>query len=448
VALCSSSTLLLDRIGGGLPRAFGYPLLAWSLAALVYGRVRLLCVLAAVSAAFYPAIAVIDGLTLAILLLVMPARDRGWARVWSLKTRALWLGATAAATILLVVPFALRMRAYGTPIHADMVAQYPEAGPGGRPNPRDRPPFPSFFDASATMAKATLFGRGEPLVSSIAKPLRRDPKRQDRDLIWLGWLALIGCARLGYRDARIRRLAAVGAAAAVSYVLADWSSPSLIVPERYVHFAIPLLVALILPSAVLGWLPAKWLLPDRRRQRQKSAIILLVGVALLCLGGTHGTAFAGYYYRLPRREVPLLAALGQLPKTSVLAGWPTGVMDDVPLMTHRTAYLTHETHVPYHTLMTLTLRARMRHLISAYFSTDLKPLISLRDRQGVTHLVVDRTLIRGSHAPRYMSPFDGKIARAFDRMRHHASEVLRQEPRAAVYADNRYFVLDLARLRP
>ncbi|MGH7321030.1 MAG: hypothetical protein ACRELA_15575, partial [Candidatus Rokuibacteriota bacterium] len=77
VALSLSTSLFLDRIAGGIPRAFGFPCLAGAAVALVAGRAGWLAALVVLSAAFYPSAAVVTGAALALVTLGLPARDRG-----------------------------------------------------------------------------------------------------------------------------------------------------------------------------------------------------------------------------------------------------------------------------------------------------------------------------------------------------------------------------------
>src|SRR5207253_422579 len=63
-ALALSSGVFLDRLGGGLPRAFGFPIIALGAAALAHGRLRACAVIVACGAAFYAAPALALGMAL------------------------------------------------------------------------------------------------------------------------------------------------------------------------------------------------------------------------------------------------------------------------------------------------------------------------------------------------------------------------------------------------
>jgi hypothetical protein len=120
-------------------------------------------------------------------------------------------------------------------------------------------------------------------------------------------------------------------------------------------------------------------------------------------------------------------------------------MDDLPLLARRTAFLTKQTHMPYHSGMTLLLRERMRALIAAYFAPDDGPLLRLRKQFGVTHLIVEWAHFSGA-PPSYFRPFDKDIRRAVRNLRGRKPSVLAAAERASVYRDSTYALLDLALL--
>ena len=56
VGLALSAAMFTERMAGGVARSFAYPVLALSAFALITGRIRWLCVLTVVGAAFYPGV--------------------------------------------------------------------------------------------------------------------------------------------------------------------------------------------------------------------------------------------------------------------------------------------------------------------------------------------------------------------------------------------------------
>jgi len=451
VALCAGAAVMHSRLVGGLPRGFAYPFLAWCVAALTGGWVRAFAVLMVVGAGFYPIPAVLGGITLALWLLVMPAVDRGVASGWSLRRRVIFLAITAAATGLVILPFALRMRPHGETIKPSMIQEFPEAGPGGRSGPLDRAPFPPFFDAAASLvARSAVSPANRGLVPSVAKSARSTKKLDAGLRSAFAWIVALGLIRVGFASAAVRRLAAFAVATCIGYVVANAVTPTLVVPQRYAQFAIPILVPLAIIAGLRGLYPRR-LGPDGSQtpaqRRWTLGFMVAVGTLVLLVFGGAGPRPRKDDVTLRKPDKPLYAAIRKLPKNVLVAGWPREVMNQVPLATKRTPFLTQQTHMPYHSKMTLVMRERMKALIQAYFATRNGPLIELREKFGVTHLVVEWSHFRGE-PPKYFKPFNPDIQRALRSAEGREFAVERAAETAAVFSDEKYALLDLSRLRP
>jgi hypothetical protein len=446
MTFCLAAAVVHDRIVGGLPRAFAYPCLAWCAAALTAGRVYSFIGLVVVGTGCYPICAVIGGLTLGIWLLVMPREDRGSAVDWSLRRRLLSLALAGAAIIAISAPFALRMRAYGETITPQMVKAFPEAGPGGRVGRLDRPPFPSFFRAASLMVSQSVLAEPRTmLVPAVAAPIRRSATASFivQTLLALG--VAIGYLRLGLASAAARRLAALAASTAAGYALANALTPNLVVPQRYVQYAIPILVPLAMAGGFFGLLPRRLRESASPRAGLAAAGLVLGAAALaLVLVGPRGPLGKRPSYTLRKPERALYPALAKLPKDAVIAGWPAGALDFIALASRRTPFLSREAHYPYHTEMTLLMRRRMRALVAAYFATEDAPLLRLRDEFGVTHLLVEWSRLSASQVS-YFRPFNADIKNALKALRGEQPAIHRH-PSALVFRDGRYGLFELARL--
>jgi len=450
VAFCLGAAVMHGRFLGGLPRGFAYPFLAWCVAALTGGSVRAFAVLMVVGVGFYPIPAVLGGITLTLWLLVMPAVDRGEASGWSFRRRVIFLAVTAAAAGVVILPFALRMRPHGETIKPSMIAEFPEAGPGGRSGPLDRAPFPPFFDAAQSLvARSAVAPARRGLVPSVAQSVR-STKQLDaglRDV--LAWIVALGLIRVGFASAAVRRLAAFAAATCIGYVVANAVTPSLVVPQRYVQFGIPILVPLAVIAGLRGLYPRR-LGPDGSQtpvqRRFIAGFMVAVGTVVLLVFGGGGPQPRKDDVTLRKADKPLYAAIRKLPKNALVAGWPREVMNQVPLATKRTPFLTQQTHMPYHSKMTLVMRERMRALIRAYFATRNGPLLELKEKFGVTHLVVEWAHFRGEPV-KYFKPFDKDLRRAMRAAKDREFAVVRAAESAAVFSDEKYALIDLARLK-
>jgi hypothetical protein len=107
-------------------------------------------------------------------------------------------------------------------------------------------------------------------------------------------------------------------------------------------------------------------------------------------------------------------------------------------------YLARETHMPFHTGYTELLRARARTLFRAYFTSSADVLRELREREGVTHLLVRRSDF--ASPPAYFAPFDADIVRDFSDGQAHGFAALRLAPALRVFQSDDLELLDLSRL--
>jgi hypothetical protein len=442
-------SLFFERVSGGLPRTFAFPLLAVGLALLSAGRARALGVLVVLGAAFYPVVAVILGLSLAGMLL-LPASDRGEAEGWSRRRRWLWLAGTGLACVALLLPSTLAARRFGPVVTARDVPEVPEAGPGGRYGAEDRVPFRSYLETAAPILRRTLVGAAAPWVPQArallgpAKSKARGATRRMDVFLWsLLVLVVIGWTRLAARDAGARRVLLLGVAAFLGHTIARQAAPFFYLPHRYVLYVVPLLAVLLVPIAFAGLLPKD---DSVEHRGLRSAVLLALTAALLIFLGGRVHPLAGMGIDLGLRA-ELYRAVADLPPDAVIAGWPIGPVNDIPYASRRPVLLSYELHQAFHRAYVEELRARMEALTAAYLGGSRGALDELRRRWGVTHLLVDRRHLTG-RPPRYFAPFEELVRRTVAQRHGNPPELLRQLSAATVYSQGDFFLLDLSRLLP
>jgi hypothetical protein len=443
-ALCLSTEIYLDRMGGGLPRSFAFPILACAAAALLHGRMTALAVVVAVGAAFYPAAAMPAGMALALVLLVLPARARGSARGWSRGRRWLTVMGTVLAAAVFLTPTSLSLRKYGGYIRPTDLAAYPEAGPGGRFFAGDRPPWRPLVPTILEEAHFALSGAGQPWSQMVAEDdggAGRARNQQDFLYVVLG-MTFVAFARFVFVESSAARLSMLLVAAIAGSLIAKPFAPYFYLPQRYIGYPLPILLALMIPGGAYALL-----LGTRAGGRpwMRSVCALTGGLACLLLLGGRGSPTAGLTVRVDARA-PLYRFISSLPKDVLIAGWPsTSTTDNIPYITHRQALVTFETHVAFQKGYVETLRARTKAFISAYFAADLRPLETLRDDFGVTHLVVDTRNLQGK-PPDYFRPFDAWIKTTVAHNEPLGYVIPRILSQTEVFHDGTTYVLDLKKL--
>ncbi|MBI4862312.1 MAG: hypothetical protein HY815_18945 [Candidatus Riflebacteria bacterium] len=439
LALVLSSRVPLDVMTGGLMRCWGPPLTALTALALVRGHAGLVALVACLGAATSPTAGLLAGLALALLVLAVPATDRGQASSWGIRRRVATVAFTALLGLALLVPLALEMAPYGPGLGPDAVALYPELGPSGRYGADDRPPYPALVVALCDAFGRFLQGGGAAWVPAlrsrlVAGDLYGAPTAPLVATVGLvAALSLAGLPGTLRHSSAARRLLCLLGAAMAAHVLAALLAPRLYVPQRYTFQAVPVVAALLVPLGVRQL---------ARVTAGDAAALALTLFCLVTLGGRGGDV--GFTVQIGAdREI--YEHLARLPASSTIAGWPAGIMDSVPYLCRRRAFLTFETHQAYHRRYADEMRRRMRALIDATFAVDPTPLATLRDRDGVTHLLVDLTHL-GPEPPTYFAPFDAWTREAHGAMRRHpgGSEVARLAAGRAVFRRGSIVVLDLA----
>lgn len=455
--LVLSSVLYLERTGGGLPRAFAFPIIAWGLAALVHGRIRAALWLTVAGAAFYPSAGISLGAMAAVVLLVLPARDRGEAEGWPaarrLKALALCVGLSAAA----LAPTWLETRGYGGRITSDMIDEYPEAGPKGTHGSEDRPPYETFLPLFAKEAQRGLIGTGPEWWDWVRE--RLEPS-QGLILDVLLLLSLLGLGLLARERSDARRLWAALAGAFVGHFVARLLAPYMYAPSRMMTYAIPPWIAVVTPlglgSLLVAWrAPDRWdaKLPEALRSKltcrnlgpSRAALLTVLAIGIMLAIGGRGHKTKGVHFSISPPHDALYEAMAALPPTARIAGWPDDPVSSIPLVSRRQALMTGEMHLAYHTGYVLQVRARVRAIIGAYLATDLAPIRALREEWGVTHMLVDERHF-GSKPPSYMPPF-GEEVKALLANRGDRPFLLAKQEGARVHRAGTFVLLDLSRVR-
>ena len=462
LAFCLSADVYLDRMTGGLARAFGFPIVALGLAALVCGRIKLLMAVIVAGAAFYPSAAVPLGMALAITLLFLPANDRGVAEDWSLKKRILLLALTGISAAALILPTALKISPYGPSITPKDLVEFPEADEGGRYEAAERAPFPPFFQSASQGASHFLFTTGNLMADregytgqafhpqlrawAFTKNYKGELKRKNRLLPLLYLISVIGLVGLALRQKTsrplLRRLLSFALSFFAAYHIACFAAPYFYLPERYIVFPIPPFMTLFLCAGLYG---LAQLLPQKFPRALIPLVLILPGLLFLLTFGGRGNDSAGLYRRLYPHEKPIVAAAGELPPSSHIAGWPNGVINYLPLFAERKPFLTFEIHQAFHQAYTLEMRKRMHALLEATYATELKPIYFLRDTWAVDYLILD---IRNfSRRPNYFNPFGEPMSELFKSKGAEAGKFWdKLKPQSLVFENGPYLLIDLKSL--
>lgn len=440
----------------GVPRDYAIPILAGALAAVLYGRVTWLAVMILLGAAFYPPVGVLSAFMLIFWLFVWPKTDRGEALEWSFKQRAIFLVATGMLFLAIESRQLFYLPTYGPMMTEEYCQEYPEIGPQGRYEKDSiclpMPPLSQSVMAYSNWALSDQ-RRGEAWIYSLrvlAKWKLADMGIA-RDNLLVGGLLIFVLAGVGLHlvhDTVGRRLLLILAAGLFGYIVAIPIKPTFYFPMRYLEKTIPLFLLIALPASAAGLgtiigsrLNIAWLRPSLFRP----AFVILVGCFCLIFLGGQGKQYAGIDKDLTPAK-PLMEYLRSLPKDIMIAGWPKGITENIPFVAHRGVLLSIEMHMVLHKNYVDEMRKRTYAVIDAYFATTTAPLIQLREQFGVTHLLLEPTLLEKGKL-RHFAPFLEYANKKRSEGRSQGFEILRQIPHAQVFAMKDNILLDLRRLK-
>ena len=374
----------MKNISGGLSRSFAAPLLALFLLAWLRRSGRGMSLVLLLEAIFIPYIAVLCAGCACLDALFARLQDRPDAPFPTRPSHGLVL--LGAAGIVWSFNHALTVSGFGPLVGRAALAVAPEFTAAGRlelyplPNPFFDLvywPFESiglFLDIGLWAGIASLFV----LLPFVIVGARRAP-----------WAELA-------RKARPCGMLLAGSL--VLYILARVVALKLFVPDRYISYTINVLYALGL-AVVLRYALAGLL------ARPAGRIALLLVAA--GLGAWRLTDAGLYDYRA---DMPLYAAVRQLPKDALLAGNPEQ-LDTVLTFGRRDVLASYELAHPWSVGYWETYYPRLAHQAAAYYAKDPPTVLEFAKAYGVTHMVVRDADLTGAAIAKgpLFAPFDARI---------------------------------------
>lgn len=444
--LCVHAGFVFQHTFGGLPRGFGYPLLLAFIVAWIERRDVLLAGVLLAQALFYPPIFLVCWSAAALRVLLglgrrVPVGRRG-------------LGALAAASIVaaaVLVSFADTPPAWGRLATLQEAAAMGEfQREGGRV--KLIPLNPYWLEALQSLRRGVL---GHPDATGRADLPAGDLPASAA----VAALVLVGVPGLPLARPRSAWALALLASAFGVYGVASTLALRLGEPDRALKFTLPVLV-------ILAW-PAAWGAASRMARRSgsagsTSAIRRPIGqawrvslgaalAAVLVLPGP--SPWARDITTLvvdARPERSLHAAIASLDARGgpvLIAGWPGGSIDNVPLLAGREIFVDYEHAHPYYLGYYAEVRRRIEDVVRLTFATDVKDAREIRNRNGLTHLLVDPAVLGGGVEPApIFRPLDA-FARAVAADRPAERRLFRDAPPAwIVFEDARWILFDLQAL--
>ena len=435
VVLVFSIDAIAERTAGGLPRSVGMPITFLA----VYGFVTLRPAATAAASVlgglfWYPA-GVIAG-ALFLLQMMAPASWFGRVQSASLVRRVSLIVIVGIATALPVLPEIVAPSRYGDLIVAGH-PDWPEAGAGGRflqdhtMGAINAPQPAHILVARAAGTLSSRVGSWRPHTTAWARISRA---------FGLAFFAIIASVltRHMVADVRARRLLAVLLVGLTLYLIAFAAAPLLYIPERYLSYSWAAFAVIAAPYAAI--VAATRMRSSSGRTLSAAAAVALFTTAIVAFSGGRLTS-QGLGVHPGPMERGVLAFLKGTPPGALIAGWPSGVIENVPYFAHRPILLSYEMHFPWHEGYAHEMRERAEALIAAWYATDAAGIDDLYRRYGVKYFVVDKTLLP-NHAD-YFRPYDRSIDEARRSLGGSKPFVASADPNRIVFENADYLVLAL-----
>jgi hypothetical protein len=172
------------------------------------------------------------------------------------------------------------------------------------------------------------------------------------------------------------------------YVLAWVCLFSLYVPERYLEYTL-----FMMPAFILGGFITMLI----RKYPQKK-LSIAIGFIVISLFTSH------FFWRddlmeIPQREHLLYSVLKKLPADAMIAA-PPGLANNIPLYAEKSVFLSNEAYVPFHRNYFLTMKARLKDWLIAYYATDSRSVVALIQKYGINYIIVQPADFDASHLKR------------------------------------------------
>ncbi len=447
-AFLLSSPFFLHNMTSGLPRGFRSPFLALLAAAMATGNPYAIGSVLMAATAFDPAVTLVGGMAFAWVLLATPSRWRGKTASWSFLRRLAFLAVTGSLIVLVHLPVAISTRSFGSQLGKKDWAAYPEAGPGGRTE------IHAQKDLLAILPQHVREGIGAGLFNTKAAYFRIAGQWISRWILrtsalwWMAAILLLLSFWKGKDRAAIWRLAGILPASLVAYLAARRLYPLLFEPDRHLVYPLACISAILLVTAAraIGLGLEQWLKRHSTPKAASRAGMSVSGAILIALflamGGT--IPRTNGLTRLTPESMEWISFASTLPENSLIAGYPQA-LNAVPLLAHRRVLLNYETLLPYHRNYVDRTRERMQDTIAATYATNTAPLLALREKYGVTHLVLSRRQY-DDPPPAIHPPYQAWIAGAFRSGKNASWEAVEQRQKALVFENKTLSVLDLRRI--
>jgi len=401
---------ILANMQGGLPRSFAPVFLIFGLFFLIRSNYFVVGIITIGTTLFYPIAGLICGGSLFFSILF----DSYQKKKALDGKNIIFISLIALISFLLLIPSLYKGSKYGQRISEKRIIEFPEAGRDGRYNFFSTPPYPN-------VAKASLIVCDQ-MINQICSITPKFSLRAHFKKSWIKiktfikWLIFLSFPAIFFhqiflkKNYRYIRMFIFSFTAIFLYQTALIFEPYLYFPSRYLSYTIPIIFIIIVPNFTLDMMKI-FTVSNSFIINEKLISIYTISIIIFIfnvIGKENQSQLAGVIQ--VDMDKPIFSEIKEIPRNSLLAGWPNGLIDNIPYLCIRRAYLHYETHQAFHSDYVIEMRKRFSLFLNAYFGDNINNIKKLRDEGNVTHMIINKRHFIGDVFPRYFMMFEKDIS--------------------------------------
>ena len=405
------ASFVVERMAGGLPRSFAFPLMSLWVAGALSDDERLRFFAITLCSALYPPAALIVLVAESTYLF---QRSSVPVSIFSFKKFKKIAALGLICFLLVSFQGSLKSKHAGKLPSLEQAQNDPAFHEKGR---TAKLPFPTAWSFTKTIFMNVFQPHSMQNYSEIETNNKKLQEKADAyNAYFLIPCLLLLLSLIGLAPIPIVAMRLFGSALLL-YILACAVAFHLYIPQRYCQFGITAsALTLIISSIGMSW---PRLVENRKRAIFCNLTVVICIITLMYLTGMHPRPNIGMTIN-GRDEPKVKAAIRQLPLNVLISGHPRD-LNSVPYWTGRATVDNRETTLPWLTKSWEEKKIRVKESLFSLYSLNKEEVLGYCKKYGVTHLLLNRK--RFGKNFRYMAyvfePFDSMIMpylRKIDRM--------------------------------
>ena len=434
---------ILVNMQGGLARSFAPVFLIYGLYFLSRSNYFFLGITTILATLFYPVAGLICGVSLFLAVSI----DYFIKSDTLFRKNVNTLIFVAILSSIFLIPSLIGGSKYGNRIGENEIKTYPEAGRDGRYNTYSTPPYDNFYKAYFTINSDYMRD-----IRSIINQLsiRNYSKygwyKLNKIILWIAVITIpfMFFYKIYISDYHYLKIFIFILSSISLYQCAIILEPFLYFPFRYLFYTVPIFSVVLVPNLIFDFIKSQFV---KYRFQISSRLISIISMLIIIfcinlIGREYPNEFKGLMQ--VDKNIPILNSINSTSENAVIAGWPNGLIDNIPYLCKRRAYLHMETHQAFHSKYVLEMRERFQLFLNAYFSENQKDIELLRDEEGVTHMIINKNHFFGDSSPKYMKMFENNILSIFNNNKENF--FFKNYIEDKIVDENNYILIDLANI--